>query len=98
MNLTYEEIPCCAKVLKLRFLLIKNAPQGCAPRGREISRKRHRSGAESSQANSLFIYRKFLKTSGMVYNDNEIKMGMTKERRCGLRHDGGFCFLFDCTI
>ena len=30
---------------------------------------------------SFLTYRKFLKSSEMVYNDNEIKISMTKERR-----------------
>lgn len=35
------------------------------------------------QSRILFLtYRKFLKSSEMVYNDNEIKISMTKERRC----------------
>ena len=44
---------------------------------------------------SLFLlYRKFLKSSEIVYNKLEIKNDMTKERR-GLRHDvvyEVFCF------
>ena len=42
----------------------------------------------------LFIYRKFLKSSEIVYNRLEIKNDITKERR-GLRHDVAyevFCF------
>lgn len=49
----------------------------------------------------FLLYRKFLKSSEMVYNDNEIKMSMTKERRLLLRHDvvyAVFVFWFDCTI
>ena len=41
-----------------------------------------------------FLYRKFLKSSEIVYNKLEIKNDMTKERR-GLRHDvvyEVFCF------
>ena len=34
----------------------------------------------------LFLYRKFLKQPEIVYNGQEIKNDMTKERR-GLRHD-----------
>ena len=40
------------------------------------------------------LYRKFLKSSEMVYNEQEIKNDITKERR-GLRHDvvyEVFCF------
>ena len=35
----------------------------------------------------LFIYRKFLKLSEIVYNKHESKNDMTKERRGRLRHD-----------
>ena len=45
-------------------------------------------------AHTLFIYRKFLKSSEIVYNRLEIKNDITKERR-GLRHDVAyeiFCF------
>jgi len=45
-------------------------------------------------AASFLLYRKFLKTSEMVYNRLEIKNDITKERR-GLRHDVAyevFCF------
>ena len=41
------------------------------------------------------LYRKFLKSSEIVYNRMEIKNDMTKERRLGLRHDvvyEVFCF------
>ena len=43
---------------------------------------------------SLFLYRKFLKSSEIVYNRLEIKNDIAKERR-GLRHDvvyEVFCF------
>ena len=43
---------------------------------------------------SLCLYRKFLKSSEIVYNRLEIKNDITKERR-GLRHDVAyevFCF------
>ena len=43
---------------------------------------------------ALFLYRKFLKSSEIVYNRLEIKNDITKERR-GLRHDvvyEVFCF------
>jgi len=43
---------------------------------------------------SFLIYRKFLKSSEIVYNRLEIKNDITKERR-GLRHDVAyevFCF------
>lgn len=43
---------------------------------------------------SFLIYRKFLKSSEIVYNRLEIKNDITKERR-GLRHDvvyEVFCF------
>ena len=33
-----------------------------------------------SVADTFLLYRKFLKTSEMVYNNIEIKMSMTKER------------------
>ena len=49
---------------------------------------------ECAKAHSLFLYRKFLKSSEIVYNKLEIKNDMTKERR-GLRHDvvyEVFCF------
>ena len=41
------------------------------------------------------LYRKFLKSSEMVYNELEIKNDMTKERMCWIRHDvvyEVFCF------
>ncbi|MFR2631908.1 hypothetical protein, partial [Roseburia inulinivorans] len=51
--------------------------------------------AESSLQTELFsLYRKFLKSSEIVYNRLEIKNDITKERR-GLRHDvvyEVFCF------
>lgn len=43
---------------------------------------------------TFLIYRKFLKSSEIVYNRLEIKNDITKERR-GLRHDVAyevFCF------
>ena len=43
---------------------------------------------------TVLLYRKFLKSSEMVYNRLEIKNDITKERR-GLRHDVAyevFCF------
>lgn len=43
---------------------------------------------------TFLLYRKFLKSSEIVYNKLEIKNDMTKERR-GLRHDvvyEVFCF------
>ena len=43
----------------------------------------------------FLLYRKVLKKSDMMYNKQEIKNGITKERR-GLRHDvvyEVFCFL-----
>ena len=43
---------------------------------------------------TFFLYRKFLKSSEIVYNRLEIKNDITKERR-GLRHDvvyEVFCF------
>ena len=43
---------------------------------------------------SFLLYRKFLKSSEIVYNGLEIKNDITKERR-GLRHDvvyEVFCF------
>ncbi len=50
----------------------------------------------------FFTYRKFLKSSEIVYNGLEIKNDMTKERMCWIRHDvvyEVFCFgLGDCTI
>ena len=49
---------------------------------------------ESVRSTLLFLYRKFLKQSEIVYNELEIKNDMTKERR-GLRHDvvyEVFCF------
>ena len=48
----------------------------------------------SEWAASFLIYRKFLKSSEIVYNRLEIKNDITKERR-GLRHDVAyevFCF------
>lgn len=33
------------------------------------------------------LYREFLKSSEMVYNELEIKNDMTKERMCWIRHD-----------
>ena len=41
------------------------------------------------------LYREFLKSSEMVYNELEIKNYMTKERMCWIRHDvvyEVFCF------
>ena len=35
----------------------------------------------------FLLYRKFLKSSEMVYNELEIKNYMTKERMCWIRHD-----------
>ena len=35
---------------------------------------------DKEQFSSLFIYRKFLKSSEIVYNELEIKNDMTKER------------------
>ena len=50
----------------------------------------------------FLTYRKFLKSSEIVYNGLEIKNDMTKERMCWIRHDvvsEVFCFgLGDCTI
>lgn len=43
----------------------------------------------------FLLYRKFLKSSEMVYNELEIKNYMTKERMCWIRHDvvyEVFCF------
>lgn len=52
-------------------------------------------GVVSAVLTTLFlIYRKFLKSSEIVYNRLEIKNDITKERR-GLRHDVAyevFCF------
>ena len=48
----------------------------------------------NTDAWTFLIYRKFLKSSEIVYNKLEIKNDMTKERR-GLRHDvvyEVFCF------
>ena len=36
---------------------------------------------------TVLLYRKFLKSSEMVYNELEIKNDMTKERMCWIRHD-----------
>ena len=44
---------------------------------------------------TVLLYRKFLKSSEMVYNELEIKNYMTKERMCWIRHDvvyEVFCF------
>ena len=44
---------------------------------------------------TVLLYRKFLKSSEMVYNELEIKNDMTKERMCWIRHDvvyEVFCF------
>ena len=44
---------------------------------------------------TFLLYRKFLKSSKIVYNGLEIKNGMTRERRLQLRHDVVyeiFCF------
>ena len=38
------------------------------------------------ETGAFLLYRKFLKSSEIVYNRLEIKNNMTKERR-GLRHD-----------
>ena len=49
---------------------------------------------DQQDADPFLIYRKFLKSSEIVYNRLEIKNDITKERR-GLRHDVAyevFCF------
>lgn len=49
---------------------------------------------QSKKVVYLFLYRKFLKSSEIVYNRLEIKNDIAKERR-GLRHDvvyEVFCF------
>ena len=77
------------------FLDIKNAPRGCAlARSCDMSQATAL-GARMCFAHSLFLYRKVLKKSDMMYNKQEIKNGITKERR-GLRHDvvyEVFCFV-----
>lgn len=59
-------------------------------------------GLGQPQGLSFLTYRKFLKSSEIVYNGLEIKNDMTKERMCWIRHDvvyEVFCFgLGDCTI
>ena len=50
-------------------------------REEEICRKRPRSARECAKAHSFLFYRKFLKSSEMVYNEQEIKNDITKERR-----------------
>ena len=80
---------------KLLSCKVKNAPRGCALRRiRQMSQAAAAGARECARAHSLFIYRKFLKSSEIVYNRLEIKNDMTKERR-GLRHDvvyEVFCF------
>ena len=52
-------------------------------------------GEELSVKLISMLYRKFLKSSEMVYNELEIKNDMTKERMCWIRHDvvyEVFCF------
>lgn len=51
-------------------------------------------GLWTDVCSSFLLYRKFLKSSEIVYNRLEIKNDITKERR-GLRHDvvyEVFCF------
>lgn len=51
-------------------------------------------GEDVSDVETFLLYRKFLKSSEIVYNRLEIKNDITKERR-GLRHDvvyEVFCF------
>ena len=59
----------------------KSAPRDAHSREEEICRKRPRSARECAKAHSFLIYRKFLKSSEMVYNEQEIKNDITKERR-----------------
>ena len=59
-----------------------------------MSHMRPAAGGESRRRDSFLLYRKFLKSSEIVYNRLEIKNGIAKERR-GLRHDVAyevFCF------
>jgi len=59
-----------------------------------MSHMRPTAGGESRRRDSFLLYRKFLKSSEIVYNRLEIKNDITKERR-GLRHDvvyEVFCF------
>ena len=59
----------------------KSAPRDAHSREEEICRKRPRSARECAKAQSFLLYRKFLKSSEMVYNEQEIKNDITKERR-----------------
>ena len=59
----------------------KTAPRDAHSREEEICRKRPRSARECAKAHSFLLYRKFLKSSEMVYNEQEIKNDITKERR-----------------
>ena len=59
-----------------------------------MSHMRPAAGGEYRRRDSFLLYRKFLKSSEIVYNRLEIKNGIAKERR-GLRHDVAyevFCF------
>ena len=77
------------------FLKSKNASRGCALARRSSMSQATALGARMCCAHSLFLYRKVLKKSDMMYNKQEIKNGITKERR-GLRQDVDyevFCFV-----
>ena len=59
-----------------------------------VLRKFAKEFAKTEAAEAFLLYRKFLKSSEIVYNRLEIKNDITKERR-GLRHDvvyEVFCF------
>ena len=59
------------------------------------SKTSYASDCKTASAVSFLLYRKFLKSSEMVYNELEIKNDMTKERMCWIRHDvvyEVFCF------
>ena len=81
-------------VIGISYHIHKDAPQDAHSREEEVCRKRPRSARECAKAHSFLLYRKFLKSSEIVYNGLEIKNDITKERR-GLRHDvvyEVFCF------
>lgn len=60
---------------------------GKRPRMTENDRLRPKNSEYIHNIIPFSLYRKFLKSSEMVYNELEIKNDMTKERMCWIRHD-----------
>ena len=70
--------------------------QKCLQKNMDAHQQNMQTGLKNVRFDSdiFLIYRKFLKSSEIVYNRLEIKNDITKERR-GLRHDVAyevFCF------